>query len=369
MEKKGLTMPDITYSGTWTETYHHNVERGFIVFKYDPIYRKNITTYLTKLSEYQKKKGELRKLKIKIEYHYRKRTLDQNSLYWGLLSIQANEQNGGMKGPDMVTPESLHEAYLLQYGEREIIKTYRKNLNYYRSKKRIEYVIIDHEKISVKEFLDKYPDMLPEQYVTLQVIRGTSEYTTKEMAERIEMVFNEIAYSGCNVTKPGDIHNYWVEWRQHLNDEKIVLHDEIMSKAEYKKKNPICEGCGVNMGEQLAHIQAVGMGGKEEPEKNHPSNWLYLCHECHSPGVIHQQGWKEFLKQFPHLKYKVETALKRDYSDIGDESKNTPVLHEDARQGVLFTEDEDKVICPECKHSYIAGKYEKCPSCGGIGVF
>lgn len=322
-------MPDNTFIGTWSEKYYsnNNIPKKYFVIEPEAIYKKNIGKFIVQLKEYQKEKGELKQLKIKIEYHYRKRTLDQNSLYWALLQIQANEQNGGQKGPGMITPEDLHNAYLKEYGEREVIKTRRKNLGYYRSKKRVEGIIVDASLIPVDLFINNkdFDNYLPNQYIMIQCIRGTSEYTTKEMAQRIDTVFNEIAFSGVAVTNPGDIHNYWVQWRQHLNDEKIILHDKIMTRKEYKEKNPICEGCGSNQGEQLAHIQAIGMGGKEELEKNHASNWLHLCHECHIDD-IHQKGWEIFLKKFPHLSYKVKTALKRDYPIIENEKPELEIF-------------------------------------------
>lgn len=360
-------MPAITFIGNWYTGLQDNIPRGILAIKPKDIYRKNIGTVLKKLNELQQKNGELRDLKIKIEFHYRKRTLDQNSLYWALLTIQSNEMNGGMQGKksDMTTPEQLHEAYLLEYGEREIIKTARKNLSYYRQKKRIEFIIIDNQKIPLHSFLGSEKDNLLEQYITLQVIRGTSEYTTKEMASRIDMVFNEICAGGVNVTQPGDIHNYWVEWRQHLNDEKIILHEEKMTQQQYKEKNPICEGCGTKPGEQLAHIAAKGMGGKVEPEKEDPSNWLHLCSDCHT-GIIHQKGWSEFLKIHPHLKYKVNSALKED-------TEIPSVANVEGSQGDLFdnidtqvVKTENMTICNECGEEYCG---DICAKCKGIGIF
>ena len=354
-------MPKAVFIGTWCPEFQENVPRGRLVLEPEEIYRKNIGEEIKRIKEYQLAKGERRKLKITLEYHFKKRTLDQNSLYWGLLSIQANEMNGGMKGKDMVTPEQLHKAYLLEYGEREEIRTSRKNLGRWKSDKYIEFILINGKKLTYEDFIREYPDILPEQTITLQVIRGTSEMTTKEMAGVIDTVFNDLSISGVAVTNPGDLHNYWVTWREHLNDEKIILHDEVMTRKQYKDANPICEGCGINPGEELAHIQAVGMGGKEESEKNYASNWLHLCNDCHRE-IWHRHGVKEFLRIFKHLTYKVTTATKRDYGEIAPE----PI--EDAPQGTLFDEvkDDNVKTCPECMATHTG---EHCPECGDIGIF
>jgi len=319
-------MPNnITFKFTWCKEFQKNIPKGYFVIKPEKIFYRPMAVYLNNLEAYQKERGMLKEQKAKFEWFYRKRTDLQNSLYWSLREIQANELNAGKRGKNMITSEQLHEDYLREYGEREIIITQRKNLNKYLLETRVEFVILEKEKIPVSTFLEMEKNYDDSEMIKIQTIRGTSGMNTKEMAIVIESVFDEIWESG--VEESGDIHNYWVEWRQFLNDNKITLHDDIMSMAEYKERRKMCEACGDKPGEHLAHIKAIGMGGKEELEKNYASNWLHLCERCHI-GIWHNQGVKSFLDAFPHLKYKVSTALKREYKEI-DEDERSDVLKEE----------------------------------------
>ncbi len=310
-------MAKIKIKANWSAGWHENfnIPKGYLLFKYDPVYRKNLGKVLMKLEECQQKQYKelyqqntkvkdeeyLRDLIVSIEYHYKKRTLDQNALMWSLYTIEANEMNGGMQGSksQMVTADELYENDLNECGERETITT--KNTEYYRS----EYKVVNvHEE--------------KDEFYTMHVIRGTSKMNTKEMATWIDRIFNRIAENGVQVTNPGDIQLYWNEWRQHLNDNKITIHDKVLSQKEYKELNPICEACGamiVDIG-QLSHIKAIGMGGDrtKEPKYNHTSNWLHMCDECHNK-IWHQKGIAAFLKQFKHLTYKVNTALAKEYEE------------------------------------------------------
>lgn len=334
-------MPKIRFMGKWSSSMQKafNVPRGYVVFKYDPIYREKLGAVLMKLDHYQtkqleklKEKGEeitdeaiYRDLEIDIEYHYRKRTLDQNALMWSLYTIEANEQNGGQSGhkDQMVTPDELYEADLDEWGERELITTKRGNLGYWLDHYRIvEAVILDDgREVTLQELQKSVANF--DDVVSLRVIRGSSLLNTKEMANWINRIFNRLAYNGVQVTSPGEIKNYWHKWQQFKNDNKIVLHDTIMTQEEYKALNPICEACGkalVDGTGHLSHIKAIGMGGdrSKEPKRNYTSNWLHLCGATCHLDIWHGKGVKEFLKRFRHLAYKVNTALNREYKAIQD---------------------------------------------------
>jgi len=338
-------MPTVKFTGKWSaeEQAAYEVPKGYLLVKYDQRYRKAIGEAFLKLDSYQKKKRAKvteekgtaspddwqRELAVTIEFHYRKRTVDQNALMWALYEIEANEHNAGQLGHSnqMVKPMELYENDLYEWGEREIIETKRKNLAYYRDKYRvIKSVSVKGQEYSVDELLQI--GMTDDERIKIKAIRSTSMLNTKEMARWIDGLFNRIAHNGLNVTEPAEIESYWQKWRQSLNDEKIQLHDEVMSQKAYKLINPICEACGKYIGERgdLAHIKAIGMGGDrtKSPEKNYASNWLHLCPECHRI-VWHEDGVGEFLKLNPHLRYKVETALKRDYPAI-NEPEQIPIF-------------------------------------------
>ena len=397
-------MPKIKFLANWAKEYQDSLKipKGFLVLKYHDFYRKSIGTQLLKLDEYQKKQfqkakeeakknnGEIndsdfmRDLEIIIEYHYRKRTLDQNALMWSLYTIEANEMNGGMSGSkeQVVIPMELYLSDLEEYGERETITTKRHNLSYYLAEYRIiEAVISGGKEIPIKTYLQMQADDNDE--ITIRVIRGTSKYNTKEMAKWIDRIFNRIAYHGIPVTNPGEIERYWQEWREYLNDNKITIHDTIMTQEEYKALNPICEACGKFMSDEekeLAHIKAVGMGGDRtaEPKKNYTSNWLCLhANPCHRV-YWHQDGIRNFLKQFKHLTYKVNTALARDYKPINDhkqffQDKVWKIIEEDKKidskaleQPIIEGFESVPTTCLECGNKY---EGEICPACKGQGLF
>lgn len=367
-------MPKIRFVGTWSSFWQkeHQIPRGFLLIKYKNNYRKSLGTVLMKLDDYQEKKhkaliekGEqcveddyLQDLEFDLEYHYRKRNLDQNALMWSLYEIESNEMNGGQKGhkDQTVKAMDLYLADLEEWGERETITTRRKNLSYYLDEyKIIEAVVLDNAKeMSVQDCIKINMDS--NDRITLRVIRGTSKLNTKEMAQWIDRIFNRMAYNGVQVTNPGDIENYWLKWKQHINDNKIVIHDTIMTQKEYKDFNPICEACGKFIGNgtgELAHIKAVGMGGNytNEPYKNYSSNWLHLCSiPCHRE-IWHGKGVKQFLKEFRHLVYKVNTALNRDYDDIIKEG-----------EAVTVEPTKDDSI-KKVKDLYASGKIDKDEAC------
>jgi hypothetical protein len=264
----------------------------------------------------------LRDLEVTLEYSFKKRTLDQNALQWSLYGIEANEQNGGMQGAisQMVTPMELYLADLSLYGEREVITTRKKNyFNYSEEYKIIESIKLSNgSKVTVQEF--SKADIDDNEWISLKVIKGSSKFNTVEMGQWIDRIFNRLCVNGVSVTNPGDIKNYWVKWRHFLNDNKVIIHDRVMTQAEYKELNPICEACGAPIFQgngELSHIKAVGMGKDRtaEPTRNYSSNWLHLCTHCHRE-IWHQKGVKVFIKMYPHLTYKVNSALHRDYEPL-----------------------------------------------------
>ena len=298
-------MPSITFRGFWSEAWQKDfkVPRGYLLVKPVETYIRPLGAMLKKLTTWQNKKEELRELKFTLEIHYKKRTLDQNALMWSLYHIEANELNGGMKGGrEMVTTEQLYENDLKEHAPRLTISVPVYQAEYIRREYRIaSEEIVDNSAI--------------EKNVKLHILLSTSHFDTRQMAEWIDMLFNRIAENGVTVTNPGEIQDYWVQWRQHLNDNKILLHEEKITQNDYKALNPICEAHGAdcflgNGGGSLHHIKARGMGGNPEDVKEYPSNWLHLCDPAHME--LESQGVESFVKKYPHLKYKIYTALKRD---------------------------------------------------------
>jgi hypothetical protein len=293
-------MASIKFVGQWSKTWQEQfkIPKGYLLIKPKDIYKKNIGKVLTKLNEFQVKKNEIRDIDITIEYHYRKRTLDQNALMWALYQIEANEMNAGMQCVDDITPEYLYTSDLVIYAPRIEIKVNSDEYSYIKSEYEIEHETpIRDEKGNVAAY-------------ELQAILTSSKYTTVQMAQWVDRIFNRLAFNGVACTNPADIQDYWVKWRNMLNDEKITLHDDLLTNDEYRRLNPICEACGKFIGDgsgQLAHIQSKGSGGPD-----YTSNYLHLCNECHIE-TQHKKGYNHFLKLYPHLKFKVEVALRREY--------------------------------------------------------
>ena len=150
------------------------------------------------------------------------------------------------------------------------------------------------------------------EYCRIEVWKTTSHFSTLDMAYWIDRIINRIAEYGVPTEYQAMMKSQWIEVKEWLAINKLVLHsEEPCTKEEYKNKVPVCEASGEWLGQngEVAHIKAVGMGGYEEPEKDHPSNWLHLKTEIHR-GLIHGKGWKAFLKLYPWLKYKYTFAMK-----------------------------------------------------------
>jgi hypothetical protein len=290
----------IKFVANWSKSWAH--PKGYLLLKPKETYHKNMAIALNKLDEIQAKKEELKDIDVTIEIHYKKRTLDQNNLLWALYSIESNEINAGMKGTNsqMCSSQELYENDLVAYAPR--IKMQVKN----------DYYDVIRSEYRVEDAKDYNNDTK-----VITCILTTSKFNTKQMAEWIDRIFNRMAQNGVTVTNPAEIHDYWTKWKMMLNDEKIVLHDDILTEDQYKSLNPICEACSKFIGDgtgQISHIKTRGSGGADRA-----SNYLHLCNACHI-GTQHAKGFEYFLKLYPHLSYKILTALKREYPTTEDKT-------------------------------------------------
>ena len=53
-------------------------------------------------------------------------------------------------------------------------------------------------------------------------------------------------------------------------------HRDPKARALYKKRHPVCEGCGKKRSEEVHHLQSRIMSGSDDDE-----NLLALCVGCH----------------------------------------------------------------------------------------
>jgi hypothetical protein len=229
-------MAKIKYLATWTlkDQQHFKIPHGYLLLKYDKIYRPGIGKFLLHLDAWEKNHDETRELEITMEVRYRGRTLDQNALSWSLYEIEVNEQNAGMLGTksQMVNTMELYLADLDQWGEREYIKTAARNVSRHMGHYRSVWIKQGEKWVTAwerqgRQLLSILP---PEDLVELQVVRGTSLYDTVEMARHIDGQFNRLATMDIGVTAPGEIEGYWEKWKGYLKENKIGYQPKELMK-------------------------------------------------------------------------------------------------------------------------------------------
>lgn len=292
---------------------HQTKKKGQLTIDVNLEYQDIVRKFLKKHIEKEKEKGQKSIIAITINTDISKRNLKQNAMMHRWYDIEAKCLNAGITGSGKheITGWEIYENDLKEYCPKDEILIKTEFLNMWKRKFRHTHVI-DQEG----------------EYSRIRIWKTSSHFTVREMAYWITRIVNRVADYGV----PVDIQMYskseWIDLQKWLAKNKIILHsDEPCTKAEYKDKTPICEASGefIGNGGEVAHIHAVGMGGYEEPEKDHPSNWLHLKTEIHR-GIIHGKGWKAFLNEYPWLKYKYTFAMK-----LADEKK-------EPEQGELYEE-------------------------------
>lgn len=291
----------------WASAWHreYKIPKGYLLLKYKPKYRKNVATALQKLDTDQVQRimdtegdwqDALRDIDCTLEIHYQKRTLPANNLMWALYEIEANEQNAGRIGHDMVKPAKLYRDDMREYAPTLDLQLTQDELELLkRTYSMVDIIGYDGEKAQVR------------LYVT------SSHWNTKEMHQHIEMLFDRLSAAGVENT--ADISHYWFEWRQKLNEDKLELHDAEYTVEEYKDLVKNCEACGTavwhdDIGSSCAHIKAVGMGGHRE-KRYYGRELMHLCDSCHAM-YDNGKGRDAFVETYPHLRNKIETELRRE---------------------------------------------------------
>lgn len=136
-------------------------------------------------------------LELDLTIHYRRRTVDQNKLYWKIRELQANWVNGCPSArsgyfsknlPDsIITPEMLHEADVETYCEKREWTILRKDRIAF--EKGMEFAEIG--RVTKSRDVPDFPDR-----VVVTVTKTTSFFTTKEFSEWTNRVIREIEDSG-----------------------------------------------------------------------------------------------------------------------------------------------------------------------------
>ncbi len=106
-----------------------------------------------------------------------------------------------------------------------------------------------------------------------------------------------------------DIKDIWILWYDARGKmERDPLDGTYSSIEDYKAKHPVCEACGVWLGDdegQMAHIVPQGNGGSDEDW-----NRLRLCTKHHM-FCVHQNGLGQLRVKATHLKWKIDKSLER----------------------------------------------------------
>ena len=127
--------------------------------------------------------GQPLHITLTVEPVNKARSTAQNSLMWALLTIMADHYNGGRTGG--VTPEDCYLEMLEKYGAKDILR------GCYRLVHLVE--ILDNNRCVVK------------------CTQGSSTFTTQEMKNLIDGIFDRLAEMG--VSDPL-VTAYWQEWSE-----------------------------------------------------------------------------------------------------------------------------------------------------------
>jgi hypothetical protein len=247
---------------------------GYLSIKIGERYIDSVRTALRRLREYEDKKGP-RNINLTIEIAYRARSLDQNALMWALLEVIANEHNAGVEdhAEPMRDSDFFYRLFLFRFAPREI-------------------------RVNRDE---------PE------IPRTSSTFDTREMADFINRIFDELAEMDIGVSDPGAIGAYWQKWKRGLSDTGVILHGHEMPVDQYRHLVKQCEACGravwhEDVGSSVAHIKAIGMGGPRSGIVR-GSEVMHLCDPDHAL-YDNGKGREHFLETYPHLEYKIKRGLR-----------------------------------------------------------
>lgn len=129
-----------------------------------------------------------------------KRTLNQNALMWKLLEIYADALNGGRKGE--ITPEKLYMQMLSKYGVAEFLMVLPE------AESSLKDVFRVVKKVDTRTYNGK-------EMAVFKCYYGSSRYDTKEMANLIDGIFDELAMIGIDAETSVEVSEYYTEWRSY----------------------------------------------------------------------------------------------------------------------------------------------------------
>ena len=141
--------------------------------------------------------ADSKQLVIKVDEKRNKRTLDQNALMWALLTIYAEEDNGGRTGGTL--PEDVYYRMIDKYGKATFLMT----LPEAESELKKVYRVV--KKVDVRNYDGQ-------ELIIYKCYCGSSKYTTKEMTNLIDGIFDELAKLGISEKNYVAVESYRNEW-------------------------------------------------------------------------------------------------------------------------------------------------------------
>ena len=138
--------------------------------------------------------GQPLRLTLTVEPEHRGRTTAQNSLMWALRTIMADHYNAGRTGG--VTPEDCYLEMLEKYGAKvDYLECPAGALDILRGCYRLVHVV----------------EILDGNRCTVKCTQGSSTFTTGEMKNLIDGIFDRLAEMGVN---DPIVTAYWQEWKE-----------------------------------------------------------------------------------------------------------------------------------------------------------
>ena len=133
-------------------------------------------------------------LTVTIEPERKGRSTSQNRLMWALLTIMADHYNAGRTGG--VTPEDCYLEMLEKYGAKvDYLEVPAGALDILRGCYRLVHLV----------------EILDNNRCTVKCTQGSSTFTTQEMKNMIDGIFDRLAEMGVNDPV---VTAYWQEWKE-----------------------------------------------------------------------------------------------------------------------------------------------------------
>lgn len=138
--------------------------------------------------------GKPLRLTLTVERYRKKRSLEQNRMMWALLTIMSDAYNAGQGGG--MTPEACYIQMLEEFGlEYYFLEIPQKALPAVRQAFKLVYVV----------------ELLNNDRCTVKASMGSSSFSTAQMTDFINRIFDRLAEMGVN---DPNVTACWMEWQE-----------------------------------------------------------------------------------------------------------------------------------------------------------